>query len=240
MENTQALKLVWVYDDGNEIKCFGNRKDAMLFAYHTIAKELDVYDAERPSPDTEYLRIVLNLDSLPGTSIECANMLREQSAKSGKNRRYLFDDHLGNTDRWGDSSRRPYDMDVRVGEIDISVHDEHSIWRWDNCVGVDLEQYPVVDTDECPLTIIETVNLLGELTIHSGGHIVDPSKGIEQFAEIAEKITSENNRTVERSKMIRVEDVSPGTIIYRVKGEKFFTLQPPLKNYTSETVIGYP
>lgn len=222
-----SIKLVWVYEDEDEeeqivMKLFGNRADALVFAYYEAFQAIIDCGKRQDSCNLakEISTAFPEKDLWPKCPKDCAKFLRDK-AKDG----YLFDDHMNNSDRWG-KSHRQNDLEVRVGDIDISIHDENGSIPWSNFFDITIKQYLVVDKLDLTLITKQKEFLSNARTrTHVGGFDITNhlDKGSSIFEQLANQAIQQNKDAVESSNCIKVIDISKGTQLYFDEINQVFT-----------------
>ena len=250
------VKLVWVYESENDSDndsdndndsdgdngddsdndgdsnnggkmIFGNRKDALIFAYHRIYKKLLSYHSMYKSS-----KLNMPKSDWPLTPRECAKYLRQMADEL-----YGVDDHLDDTDRWGNGHRID-DLDSQIGSIDISVQDSDNI-NW-YTFGVEVAQYCVAENEKDISMIMGIKNELQNLEQHHGGHYIDPNSGVDFFKQIVQfdqETKTANKIKHDKTNVIEVIPIKNGTKIYYDEKKKIFFLQssdPSLREYKVE------
>lgn len=211
-----SIKLIWrcfTYHDDKPI-FFGNRRDALVYAYRELFEILRIYDASHLAPEgSPYQSLMLSGDILSNDPHAYAIYLYRQIAKT--NGRYGIDDHFSDEDRWGRQVRIK-DMDAEIGDIDISVHDRiGQSSQWHNCAVVSVKQFPLVDSPNTDFSKLrELIDSITYKTPQTGFTYV-PGMGLVPIN--LEKIDEENDGYIFRNRRdlnYRIEKVASGTIIY--------------------------
>lgn len=170
------LTLVWLHtsDDKNKYElpdvwaAFGNRADALVYAYHECFRAI-IQNEKReifPLKSIAYENTMFEKTNIPEDEtlwpkkpMECALYLRQIVRK---NRRYLIDDHMEDYDKWHEI-RRKDDLETEYGNIKISIRDTNVPYCicWSSLYKIKIKQYPVInntdDSKDADPNVIQTL-----------------------------------------------------------------------------------
>jgi hypothetical protein len=255
-EKRKDIKLVWIYksEDNFDVwydkvcppattRVFGNRADALVFAYHQCFQYLLDSEAHEEFPianyqdkDKPFTRLELPKDQWPTTPTECALHLRKVTREQY---RYAIDDHMDNCDRWGPNSTRVNDLTSKYGSIDISIHDETGHMRWANSFYIEIPQHLVVDDSVCDSIdkLSEYKSLLNGPQAHHGGFVMPQDlTGLSSnwFEQQEANARISNQQAHEYFSSLNVLDLPKGTKMMYHKGYDIYyildTTMPELSN----------